>query len=101
MEEWNMAEYCQAAKYGMYAKGATCGELAVGTYSDVPFCGPHLERSKMESALRRSHSVLATIINAGLTFDGGVGGKFMGEIRNAELEAREVLGSTNSGEGKS
>jgi hypothetical protein len=49
-------------------------------------------------------TVLATIINAGLTFDGGVGGKFMGEIRATEVEARKALcfdgGSPASGDEK-
>lgn len=47
--------------------------------------------SDLEAALRRAHSVLATIINAGLTFDGGVGANFMGEIREAEAQARACL----------
>lgn len=49
------------------------------------------QESLPTSALQRAHAVLATIVNAGLTFDGGAGGNFMGEIRAAESEARDAL----------
>jgi hypothetical protein len=63
-----------------------------GNTLDRPCDACHPEHIEiLHAALTRAQTVLATIINAGLTFDGGVGGKFMGEIRATEVEARKAL----------
>lgn len=39
------ANYCQAKKYGMYDRDATCGEPVTGSHNGLDLCEVHLRRA--------------------------------------------------------